>query len=212
MKKHPCTRRCCVANAACSHCFATGSPDADCSKSCSWHHHRGDRSLAGPIDRSCRTMPVGAPGTYVHRCLFSRYLPPRPGASLRRRVSTSEIRRYRDRSAIARAAARASLAEVFSWRSHKSKRAAERPLEGVESGLAGVVVERGRPVAGGFQLFRPGKFTEQLARRLHVGEMGGFRRREQTEISLPMFVVNNSLPPSRPAGQVNAFVAGGIVP
>jgi hypothetical protein len=112
--KRPCTRRRFAADAACSRRFATRSPDADSSNCCSWHRRRGGRSSADPIHRSCTATPVGAPGTNVDRRIFSRYLPPRRGASPRQRVSTSEIRRYRDRSAVARAAARASLADLFS--------------------------------------------------------------------------------------------------
>jgi len=62
------------------------------------------------------------------------------------------------------------------------------------------------------QLLRPGKFTEQIARRRHISGVGRFRRGESTKICPSPFVANDCLPAAGPAVQAHALVAGGVVP
>jgi hypothetical protein len=126
--ERPCARMCCAAYAACSRCFASASRDEDCSSGCSSNPHRGGRSADGTSDLSYKTTQVGAPGKYVHQYVFAHDRSFDRGGFYSRHAPTSEISQSFYRIATARAAARASVADVFSRRSHKIKKAAKRPL------------------------------------------------------------------------------------
>src|SRR5262249_31128545 len=108
----------------------------DCSNGCLSNPHRGGRSSGGTSDLSCRTTPVGAPGNYVHQCVFARDPPPDRGGLHSRHAPTSATRRYLCRNATARAAARASVADVVSRWSHTMKKGRGAALGGW-SGLNG---------------------------------------------------------------------------
>src|ERR1051326_4526126 len=69
--------------------------------------------------------------------------------------------------------------------------------------------EPGKPNS---RLLRPGELTVHLGCRRHVGGVGGFRRRETTEIVHSASVANKTTPPPRLVAIDHALVAGGVVP
>jgi hypothetical protein len=127
-----------------SRCFASGSPAANCSSGCWWHRRRGDRLSAGPIGRSYRTMPIDVRRIGADQCRYGNDLAVGGCDRLkdlcgrpRQDACASEILQSSDCNAAARAAARGSIANVFSWWSRKMKKGRKAALGG-SGGLTGI--------------------------------------------------------------------------
>jgi hypothetical protein len=124
--RHPYIRKYCAAGDVGLRCFARRLLAVDFSSGCWWHPHRGDRSLVYTADLSCRTTPIDVRCICFHRSWCTDYLAVRKrnwlkgwGARRCLHASASESLRSSRCNPIARAGARASIANVFSRRSSK---------------------------------------------------------------------------------------------